>query len=67
MIEEIILTNCDIIFNSPIKMEGDRGCEDALQPMTDELWKTLLWWVFEILPVPYVYQDAKGELATGWW
>lgn len=48
-------------------MEGDRGCEDALQPMTDELWKTLLWWVFEILPVPYVYQDAKGELATGWW
>ena len=54
----------------PVSEDGpSRGHDrqDALEPMADELWKTPLWWVFEILPALYTYQDTKGELVTRWW
>jgi hypothetical protein len=38
--------------------EKDRG--DALAPLDDQLKKTPIWWILEILPVIYSYQDEKG-------
>lgn len=37
----------------------DRDSVDALQPLDDELKKQPLWWILELLPLSYVYQDEK--------
>jgi hypothetical protein len=34
---------------------------DAVQPITDELWKMPLWWILEILPMTYTYQNAQDK------
>jgi len=33
---------------------------DALEPIHDELKLTRLWWILEILPLYYTWQDAQG-------
>lgn len=33
---------------------------DALQPTHDELKRNALWWLLEITPLPYFWQDADG-------
>ncbi|KAF9465243.1 hypothetical protein BDZ94DRAFT_1281484 [Collybia nuda] len=35
--------------------------EDALQPLHDELKRNVLWWILEITPLPYFWQDADGR------
>ncbi|KAI0699326.1 hypothetical protein C8T65DRAFT_659921 [Cerioporus squamosus] len=39
----------------------------ALQPIHDELQLTKSWWLLEILPLTYQYQDANGKWVTKWW
>jgi len=38
--------------------------QDALQPITDQLWKMPLWWILEIFPTSYTYQDAQDRWIT---
>lgn len=38
--------------------------QDALQPITDPLWKMPLWWILEILPTSYTYQNAQDRWIT---
>ena len=38
--------------------------QDAVQPITDPLWKMPLWWILEILPTSYSYQDAQDKWVT---
>ena len=41
--------------------------QDAVQPITDQLWKLWkmpLWWILEIIPTSYTYQNAKGKWIT---
>jgi hypothetical protein len=38
--------------------------QDALQPITDPLWKMPLWWILEIFPTSYTYQDAQDVWHT---
>jgi hypothetical protein len=39
--------------------------QDAVQPITDELWKRPLWWILEIFPTSYWYQNARDRwIAT---
>ncbi|KAG5645997.1 hypothetical protein DXG03_004599 [Asterophora parasitica] len=33
---------------------------DALQPLDDELKKNILWWLLEIIPLRYAWQDQEG-------
>lgn len=43
-----------------------RELADAVQPMDDELKKQPLWWILEILPTKYSYQDVAGKWITFW-
>lgn len=38
--------------------------EDATQPLTDELLKKPLWWILEILPMLYTYQNAQTKWVS---
>ncbi len=41
---------------------------DALQPITDRLSETPLWplwWILEILPTSYNFQNKQGKWVTG--
>lgn len=37
---------------------------DAVQPIHDELKKNWLWWILEVVPLSYSYQDGKGVWHT---
>ncbi|EMD39907.1 hypothetical protein CERSUDRAFT_81231 [Gelatoporia subvermispora B] len=39
---------------------------DALQPIHDELKEDILWWLLEIIPTSYTWQDASGKWHTTW-
>jgi hypothetical protein len=38
--------------------------QDALQPISDPLWKMPLWWILEIFPTSYTYQNAQDKWIT---
>lgn len=38
--------------------------QNAVQPITDELTKKPLWWILEIFPMPYTYQNAQDKWVT---
>jgi hypothetical protein len=38
--------------------------QDAVQPITDQLWKMPLWWILEIFPTSYTYQNALDRWIT---
>lgn len=38
----------------------------ALQPLHDQLWMAPLWWVLEILPTSYNWQEHNGRWHTSW-
>jgi hypothetical protein len=44
--------------------------QDAVQPITDELYKLFkapLWWIVEtIIPTPCTFQNAQGKRFTIW-
>lgn len=40
---------------------------DALAPIYDQLKLMPLWWILEILPLQYQYQDAQGVWKTSYW
>ena len=37
---------------------------DALQPITDELFKYSLWWILEIIPTSHSFQNEQGNWVT---
>ncbi|EMD39825.1 hypothetical protein CERSUDRAFT_81159 [Gelatoporia subvermispora B] len=39
---------------------------DALQPIHDELKEDILWWLLEIIPTSYTWQDTSGKWHTTW-
>jgi len=49
---------------SPEELAHDRP--DAIQPLHDELKISPLWWILEILPTQYAYQDAGGKWHINW-
>jgi len=50
-------------------MDSDERREqvDATQPMDDELKKNPLWWMVEVMPMKYSYQDESGRWVSRWW
>jgi hypothetical protein len=40
--------------------------QDAVQPITDQLFKAPLWWILEIFPTTYTYQNAQDKWVTTW-
>ena len=46
--------------------EIDPATDDALQPIHDELQLDKWWWLLEIVPTDYVWQDGKGDWNRQW-
>ena len=44
-----------------------QDAQDAVQPITDQLFKVPLWWILEIFPTSYTYQNAQDKWITTWW
>jgi hypothetical protein len=40
--------------------------QDAVQKITDQLFKVPLWWILEIFPTSYTYQNAQDKWITTW-
>ena len=47
--------------------ERDGDNQDAVQKITDRLKTAPLWWILEILPMKYMYQNRHGRWITTWW
>jgi hypothetical protein len=45
----------------------EQDVQDAVQPITDPLFKNPLWWILEIVPTGYKYQNPQGKWITSWW
>lgn len=73
MVREAIAADCGIKFDipalmrakidlnpepSPVELEMDAA--DALQPVHDQLKMNVLWWLLEIIPLHYTWQDNDG-------
>jgi hypothetical protein len=72
MVREIIKSQCGIQFDTGALQRADvelsfnnaaneaRDQNDALQPIHDQLKIDPLWWILEILPMTYTWQEACG-------
>lgn len=50
----------------PTAAELDMDNVDALQPIHDELKIDPLWWLLEIIPLQFSWQDADGVWHRDW-
>lgn len=79
MVREAIVASCNIKFDpdallranisldlEPTTAELDLDLDDALQPLHDELKLDPLWWLLEIVPLQYSWQDAQGVWHSEW-
>jgi hypothetical protein len=50
--------------SSPPQGVDALNAQDALQPITDELFKNPLWWILEMIPMSYTFQSTQGKWVT---
>jgi len=80
MIEQVVATDCPILFNLSafarwkipvaIAQKGHtaspkQDAQDVVQPIHDQLILHPIWWILELLPLKYTYQDAQFKWITG--
>jgi len=55
-----------LLQENPSTSEDVNGlnAHDILQPITDKLFKLPLWWILEILPTSYTFQNTQGKWVT---
>jgi hypothetical protein len=47
--------------------DGDQqDAQDVVQPIDDELKRNPMWWLLEIMPMSYTFQNAQDKWATRW-
>lgn len=73
MLREIVKSQCGILFNDDALREAgivlvmddsaikDQDSEDALRPLHDGLKQ---WWILEVLPMKFMWQDLSGKWMT---
>lgn len=50
--------------SSPPQGVDALNAQDALQPITNELFKNPLWWILEMIPTSYTFQNTQGKWVT---
>lgn len=50
----------------PAKLQTEQDKSDAIQPLHDELKANILWWILEIFPTSFSYQDSDGRWNSTW-
>lgn len=79
MIREVVASGCGIKFDpealqranislnpEPTTAEIDMDMTDVLQPLHDQLKSDPLWWLLEIIPLQFSWQDANGVWHRKW-
>jgi hypothetical protein len=81
MVREVMASQCGILFDDealarnsipttitfpPTLPELDDDKADAVQPIHDELKLNPLWWIVELFPLRYLWQDANGVWHTSY-
>jgi uncharacterized protein (DUF2235 family) len=79
MVREAMTASCNIKFDpaaliranlnlelEPTTAELELDLSDALEPLHDELKLDPLWWLLEIVPLQYSWQDAQGVWHREW-
>lgn len=79
MVREAVSAACGIKFDEaalarasiniqlePTTEEIELDNADALEPLHDELKANPLWWLLEIIPLQYSWQDANGVWHREW-
>lgn len=79
MVREAAKSTCAIKFDSdalqraninldlePSAEEMELDSTDALEPLHDELKLNPLWWLLEIIPLQFSWQDAQGVWHREW-
>ncbi|PPQ80444.1 hypothetical protein CVT25_001771 [Psilocybe cyanescens] len=79
MVREAMTSSCNIKFDAgalkranieldlePSVPELEMDAVDALEPIHDSLKLSPLWWLLEIIPLQYSWQDAKGVWHRKW-
>ncbi|TFY66446.1 hypothetical protein EVG20_g4650 [Dentipellis fragilis] len=46
--------------------DKDHEAEDVVQPINDELKLAPLWWLLEVVPTKYAWQNPSGKWITKW-
>ncbi|TFY76082.1 hypothetical protein EWM64_g7930 [Hericium alpestre] len=52
--------------DNPLSKEQSREEQDVVQPINDELKIDPLWWLLEIVPTKYAWQNSAGEWVSKW-
>ena len=71
MVREVVASGCGVILDpsalsrakialdpEPTVSEIEMDSTDALEPLHDELQVNYLWWLLEVIPFPYSWEDA---------
>jgi hypothetical protein len=47
--------------------DGDQqDAQDVVQSMDDELKRMPMWWILELIPMTYTFQNAQDKWVTRW-
>ncbi|KAH9045010.1 hypothetical protein EDB84DRAFT_1634778 [Lactarius hengduanensis] len=60
------IPNRDDTKRAPLSVEESLDAEDAVEKMGDQLKKNRFWWVLEIIPTYYVWQNEKDAWVGKW-
>ncbi|KAH9060461.1 hypothetical protein EDB87DRAFT_1562060 [Lactarius vividus] len=60
------IPDADDTKQAPQPIEESLDAEDAVEKMGDQLKKNRFWWVLEIIPTYYVWQNEKDEWVGRW-
>ncbi|KAF9793319.1 hypothetical protein BJ322DRAFT_996824 [Thelephora terrestris] len=79
MVKQVILSQCGILFDLAALRRADIDIsniittdfqqptdQDALTDPHDQLKMKKAWWILEIMPMKYAWQDAKGKWHAKW-
>jgi hypothetical protein len=51
---------------SPSEKDADSDRVDATKPLHDEFKLAPIWWLLEIIPLPFAWQEADGTWKSTW-
>ncbi|KIO06148.1 hypothetical protein M404DRAFT_495980 [Pisolithus tinctorius Marx 270] len=65
-VKDVTSSSDSLLGPSPSTGVADAEFKDAIAPLFDELQNTKAWWLLEIIPLPFSWQDDSGRWHERW-
>ncbi|KAI6147469.1 hypothetical protein BKA82DRAFT_495980 [Pisolithus tinctorius] len=65
-VKDVTSSSDSLVGPSPSTGVADPELKDAIAPLFDELQITKAWWLLEIIPLPFSWQDDSGRWHERW-